>query len=235
MAAERDPVGAFATLGVVAFTTTRDAGDYGIPPDGLTDAARMKWEALIPGIPGALRLASAKQVHGKKVLTHGADWSGWKRVDGADGHVTNEPGTALAVTVADCVPVFLAHASGAVGLLHAGWRGVAAGMLASGVEAMAALGAEPGELHVHLGPSISGRNYEVGADVYRELTGWETARARRVDLRALLAEQARALGIRRVSASPFCTWENADQFYSHRRGDAGRQIAVIVAPSLPAR
>jgi copper oxidase (laccase) domain-containing protein len=70
----------------------------------------------------------------------------------------------------------------------------------------------------------------VGSDVYEQLTGWETVRPRQVDLRALLMEQARELGIAQVSASPHCTVEDNDRFFSHRAGDAGRQIAVIIAP-----
>jgi YfiH family protein len=162
------------------------------------------------------------------VVTHSGDWTGWRRLDAADGHVTSTPRTALAVTVADCVPVFLAHESGAVGVLHAGWRGVAGRVLASGLSAMSVLGAPPQDVHVHLGPAISGRNYEVGPDVYQQLTGWETARPRGVDLRALLAEQARALGVRHLSGSVACTRDDP-RFFSHRGGDAGRQIAVIVA------
>jgi hypothetical protein len=227
--AVRDPVEAFAGLGVVAFTTQRPAGDYRIPTDGPTDDARQQWESLLPTLAPARRLVSARQVHGARVLAHSGDWEGWRRIEGVDGHVTATPGTALAVTVGDCVPVFLAHSSGAVGLLHAGWRGVAARVLDAGITAMEVLGASSSELHVHFGPAISGRHYEVGADVYRELTGWETVHPRRVDLRALLAEQARERGVKHLSASPFCTWEDTDRFFSHRRGDVQRQIAVIVA------
>jgi polyphenol oxidase len=229
-AAARDAVDAFAGLGVTAFTTTRHAGDFGVPAEGPTPATRTQWEGLLPTIDGAQRLVSSKQIHGRVVLTHDDAWTGWRRLDGADGHVTARRGTALAVSVADCVPVFLAHPSGVVGVLHAGWRGVVARILDVGLDAMIALGAPPDETHVHLGPAISGRQYEVGIDVYRELTGWETQRPRRVDLRALLAEQARARGVRHLSASPFCTKEDNDRFFSHRAGDAGRQVAVIVAP-----
>ena len=229
-AREREAVAAFAGLGVTAFTTTRHAGDFGVPADGPTASVRTKWEGLLAEVEGAQRLVSSRQIHGRVVLTHEGDWTGWRRLEGADGHVTATRGTALAVSVADCVPVFLAHPSGIVGVLHAGWRGVVARMLDAGLDAMNALGAPPEETHVHLGPAISGRQYEVGVDVYRELTGWETQRPRRVDLRALLAEQARARGIRHLSASSFCTKEDNDRFFSHRAGDAGRQVAVIVAP-----
>jgi YfiH family protein len=225
-----EPVEQFQALGIVAFTTTRDAGDFGVPLDGPTAVARRHWETLLTTLAPAERLASARQVHGRVVLHHSGGWTGWRRVDGADGHVTRTPRTALAVTVADCVPVFLAHASGVVGVLHAGWRGVVDHMLDAGLDAMEALGVPVEEVHVHLGPAISGRHYEVGPDVYRALTGWETVHSRRVDLRALLFEQARARRIVHLTASPSCTREDGNRFFSHRGGDTGRQVAVIVAP-----
>jgi len=226
--AEREVVEQFAELGVLAFTTTRHAGDFGIRAEGPSPDVRGRWERVLEQLAPAERLASARQVHGRIVLTHSGDWRGWRRIDGADGHVTATRGTALAVTVADCVPVFLAHPSGIVGLVHAGWRGVVDRVLDAGLDAMDAAGAPKDEVRVHLGPAISGRHYEVGPDVYRQLTGWDTIRPRRVDLRALLAEQARERGVVHLTASVSCTRENADQFYSHRGGDTGRQIGVIV-------
>ena len=85
---------------------------------------------------------------------------------------------------------------------------------------------------MHLGPSICGRCYEVGTDVYEKLTGWPTRRPRNVDLRALLAEQAKAHGVTRWTASAECTRCDNDLLFSHRAGDAGRQVAVIVAPPV---
>jgi YfiH family protein len=226
----REPVAAFEALGVTAFTTTRLSGDFGIGPDGPDARASAKWTELLASIPGVRRLASARQVHGRVVVAHSGDWEGWRRLDGADGHVTATPGTALAVTVADCVPVFLAHSDGIIGVLHAGWRGVAGRILDAGLDAFASLGAAEGDVHVHLGPAISGRAYEVGVEVYEQLTGWETKRPRHVDLRALLAEQARARGVRALSVSPSCTREDNAMFFSHRAGDAERQVAVIALP-----
>jgi YfiH family protein len=169
-------------------------------------------------------------VHGTRILEHGGGWEGWQRAEGADGHLTDARGTALAVTIADCVPVFLAHPDGAVALLHSGWRGTAAGILRRALARVTALGRPAGEWHVHLGPAICGRCYEVSPDVFEQLTGWQTIRHRHVDLRALLAEQAKEAGVRHVTASPWCTKCDNDRFYSHRAGDAGRQVGVIVAP-----
>lgn len=222
---------ALAEAGFLAFTTTRDAGSYGLPEQGEDPAATARWEALhrILVAHGAPRLASARQVHGTRVLVHGASWDGWLRVDGADGHLLTEGGAA-AVTIADCVPVFIAHPSGTAAVVHAGWRGVAGGILVEAIRAFAARGLPADELLVHLGPAICGRCYEVGVDVYEQLTGWPSRRPRQVDLRALLAEQAKQFGVRRWSASGECTRCDNDKLFSHRAGDGGRQVACIVSP-----
>lgn len=226
-----EAIAAFDDLGVRAFVTTREAGTFGIPEAGEDAEAIARWHALQRALAarGAPGLASAKQVHGTRVLVHGPvdSWRGWLRIDGADAHVL-AGGGAAAVTIADCVPVFLAHPSGVVGLVHAGWRGVADGILGKAIRAMADAGAAIGGLRMHCGPSICGRCYEVGPDVYERLTGFATKRSRQVDLRALLAEQAKELGVTRWSASGDCTRCDNDRFFSHRAGDAGRQVAVIV-------
>jgi YfiH family protein len=225
------PITTFAEFGVTAFITTRAAGSFGLPEQGDDPDITARWHAMQRALVplGAPRLASARQVHGTRVLVHTAGWEGWLRVDGADAHLLTAGGAA-AVTIADCVPIFLAHPSGVVAAVHAGWRGTAGGILAETVKAFDAQGLRASELVMHLGPSICGRCYEVGVDVYTQLTGWETKRPRQVDLRALLAEQGKSLGIGRWSASGECTKCDNDQLFSHRSGDAGRQIAVIVAP-----
>ena len=226
----REKVEAFASIGVEAFTTTRTAGDYGLG-DGEPPAETLaRWRALQAELAEmAPRLASARQIHGAKVLEHGEGSDGWTRHAGADGHLTVARGVACAVTVADCVPVFIAHPSGAVALLHAGWRGTAARIVEKGIGRLVDLGFDATDLRVHLGPAICGRCYQVGPDVFEQLTGWQTIRNRNVDLRALLAEQAKESGVRQLSASPHCTRCDNDRFFSHRAGDAGRQVAVIVS------
>ncbi len=226
----RIEIPSLAEVGVRAFVTMRQAGSFGLPEEGEDPAALGRWHALHRSLVplGAPRLASARQVHGTRVLVHGRAWDGWLRVDGADGHLLSEGGAA-AITIADCVPVFLAHPSGITAIVHAGWRGVVGGILREAVEAFVARGLAADELLVHLGPSICGRCYEVGVDVYEKLTGWPTRHPRQVDLRSLLAEQAKALGVRRWSASGECTKCDNDRLFSHRAGDAGRQVAVIVS------
>jgi len=220
-------------IGIQAFVTTREAGSYGFPEAGDDPMTTARWHALQRALAeqGAPRLASARQVHGTRVLVHRDQWEGWVRVDGADAHLL-AAGGAAAVTIADCVPVLVAHPSGAVAAVHAGWRGVAGGILGETIRTFGTLGIPSDELHVHLGPSICGRCYEVGPDVYEKLTGWPTRQARHVDLRALLAEQAKELGVTRWSASAECTRCDNDRLFSHRAGDAGRQVAVIIGSAL---
>ncbi len=224
-----EPVAPFHAIGVRAFTTTRAAGTFRLDGDDAAGEVVAHWHALHARL-GVARLASARQVHGRDVVRHGDGWHGWLRVDGADGHVTDAPGTALAVTIADCVPVFLAVAGGPVALLHAGWRGTVAGILAEGVAQLAAYGASPSAIHVHLGPAICGRCYEVSPDVHAQLTGVRVDRPTTVDLREVLARQAQAAGVRQVTRSAACTRCGDGRFYSHRGGDAGRQVAVLVHP-----
>lgn len=182
---------AFAAFGVGAFTTTRDAGDFNLGVEG--SGARERWHGLQEALAaqGAPRLASAVQVHGTRVLVHDGTWEGWLRVEGADGHIVIGAGAA-AITIADCVPAFIAHPSGVVGIVHAGWRGVAGGILPQALRLFAQLGCPVDECYVHLGPSICGRCYEVGSDVYEQLTGWQTKRPRHVDLRAIARRTGRA-------------------------------------------
>ena len=183
--------------------------------------------------PGGARLVGqhAAQVHGARVLVHDAAWSGWLRSDGADGHLAATPATSCAVTVADCVPVFVAHPSGAIALLHAGWRGTAGGILPAALRLLAERGLAAADVRVHTGPAICGDCYEVSPDVFARLTGRAVDAPAPVDLRAVLADQARAAGVRHVSTSERCTRCDNDRFYSHRAGDAGRQLGVLATPS----
>lgn len=220
----------FAAFGIRAFTTTREAGSFGLMSQEATRDVMQRWRQLREELaPDGARLATAAQVHGARVVTHGADWAGWLRVDNADGHVAPERGLALAVSIADCVPVFIGHPSGAVALLHSGWRGTAARIVERGIEALGHRGFAASELRIHLGPAICGKCYEVGPDVIRQLTGRDAGKHERVDLRALIAQHARDAGVRHIATSPLCTSCHNDRLFSHRAGDAGRQIAVIYA------
>lgn len=244
---EREPVVEFARLGITAFTTTRAHGDFSLAEPSHVEANTPRWLALQQSLePRPTGLVSSRQVHEARIAARHALWDGWERLDGFDAHLVTAERGAAAVTIADCVPVFIAHPSGAVAMVHAGWRGTAARVLPKTLEALRssldsrlATSASPlaprlsaHDCSVHLGPAICGRCYEVGPDVYEQLTGWQTLRSRNVDLRALLAEQAKESGVSSISASPWCTRCDNDRFFSHRAGDAGRQIAVIVARAV---
>lgn len=226
-----EEIDVFAAWGVRALTTTRAAGSFSVAGDEPVGQVMARWSALRQALGEAgARFATASQVHGARIITHAGGWAGWLRGDGADGHATRERATSFAVSVADCVPVFVAHPGGAVALLHAGWRGTAAGILPAALRLLATWGLDARELHVHFGPAICGRCYEVSADVYGQITGQAVEHPARVDLRAVLADQAHAAGVRLVSASEACTRCHHDRFYSHRGGDAGRQLGVIASP-----
>lgn len=209
-------------------TTGRDApgdmGFFGASPVGETLG---RWRALRDrtGIPRAIH---ARQVHGARVAVHEAGPPGIHILDDTDGHATASPAILLTVSVADCVPISLVDQDRRrIALLHAGWRGAAAGMLEAGVATLATLGSQPPELRVHLGPAICGPCYEVGPEVLNALALPSSGPAR-LDLRALLAGRALAAGIdaAALTVSTHCT-RCGDAFFSHRGGEAGRQVAYL--------
>ncbi|HEY1952315.1 MAG TPA: polyphenol oxidase family protein [Gemmatimonadaceae bacterium] len=220
----------FESWGIRAFTTTRDAGSFGLAGADPVNEVMGRWTAVQRDVGDvARRLVSIRQVHGTRVLVHTGGWEGWLRGPEADGHIAVEKGTALAVGVADCVPVFIAHPAGIVALLHSGWRGTAANITTEAISALARYGVAPDELAIHLGPAICGRCYEVSADVREQLTGQPATRPGNVDLRSIIAEHAAEMGVQKITVSSSCTRCDNDRFFSHRAGDAGRQIAVIAA------
>lgn len=180
---------------------------------------------------GTPRVVQGRQVHGATVRLHRAGPPGIHLAPDVDGHLTADPGVLLTVTVADCVPVFLvAPARRAVALLHAGWRGVAAGVLRAGVEAFRdRLGVPSSDLRMHAGPAICGDCYEVGVEVHRALGRPDPGGAAPVDLRAILAQRALELGVpaEGISTSSLCTRCGDGTFYSHRGGDRERQAALV--------
>jgi YfiH family protein len=226
-----DPIPELSKLGITAFTTTRDAGTFSLSGTDPIGEVMTRWTTLLRDLAGEARgIAIAPQIHGDTVLAHATSWEGFLRTRPADGHATIERGVALAVSIADCVPIFLAHPSGPVAILHSGWRGTAAKIINEGIRTLGNAGLPPDELHMHLGPAICGRCYEVSEDVRTQLTGEQANRPGCVDLRALIIEDAQAAGITKITVSPHCTRCDNDRFYSHRAGDAGRQVAVILAP-----
>lgn len=169
-------------------------------------------------------LAQAHQVHGAGVRCVAGPAP---PVVDADGQATDRADVALVVVVADCLPIALVG-EGAVVMLHAGWRGLAAGIVARGVDALRGLRA-PGPAAAAIGPGIGGCCYEVGDDVRTALGRAVPAGAdRRIDLKAVAREQLTAAGVAEIADVGVCTACD-ERFFSHRRdgGVTGRQAGVV--------
>jgi YfiH family protein len=143
-----------------------------------------------------------------------------------DGHVVRHPGLAPLVLTADCLPVALC-APGAVAMVHAGWRGLAAGVLDEGLAALRDVGAT-GPVAAAIGPGAGGCCYEVGDEVREAFADVpEAMLGRNVDLKAVATARLRAAGVEAVHDSGLCTMCDG-RFFSHRRdhGTTGRQGGV---------
>jgi YfiH family protein len=222
---------------VAAYASANLAGHVG--DDSITVAANRHRLAQSLGLE-AERLVWMDQVHGSSVAVVDAatpapsDPLG-RTVPATDALVTTDPSTALAVLVADCVPVLLADdVAGVIGAAHAGRRGLHNGVVPATVERMVALGARPERLTVRLGPAVCGLCYEVPADMRDEVVSVvpsAAATTRRgtpaLDIRAGLVEQLGRIGIADPIVSATCTVED-EEFYSYRRdGVTGRFAGVI--------
>ncbi len=224
-----------AELNLIAGVTARGA-DFGLASPEPAAAVLNRWRrlhaALRPAFPAVV---VGRQCHGTTLATHQAPATGWQVLDDTDGHLTAGPGILLAVTVADCVPVYLAQTAGEwIALLHAGWRGTAGGIVEQGIAALAKLaGCAPRDIVIHCGICVCGNCYEVGSEVYQAVTGEPTTGKRKLDLRAAVAQRAERSGVRRVTRSPWCTAHDRDTFYSHRGsgGKDGRMVAYLGRPS----
>jgi polyphenol oxidase len=169
-----------------------------------------------------------RQVHGAEIARHDAAPIPNAYADPGpdlrpvDGQVTDRPGLAPLVMVADCLPVAIAGPGG-VAMLHCGWRGLAAGIVARGVE-------EVGATAAAIGPGIGPCCYEVGPEVLVEFEdlGEGIADGRMLDLRAVVRRLLERAGVDSVVASELCTRCNPELFFSHRRDGerTGRQAGV---------
>lgn len=175
------------------------------------------------------------QVHGVTVADADAARRGGAEPQ-ADAAVAREAGTVCAVLVADCMPVLLADREGtAVGIAHAGWRGLCAGVIGATLEA---LSVPPGRILAWLGPAIGPRAYEVGADVRAaflaqdpgNVAAFSPSRAEhwRLDLYAIARRQLEQRGVGGIHGGGLCTYSDARRFYSFRRDrTTGRMAALI--------
>ncbi len=191
-----------------------------------------------------------RQVHGSRVVRLGeADAREGAPTHEADACVSTDPGIACTIQAADCLPVlFAAPAGRAVGAAHAGWRGLAGGVLEAAVTAVcAAAQCAPSELEAWLGACIGPGAFEVGADVLEAFAAGsalpEGAAFFRplhpgkwlADLAGLARARLAAAGVRHISGGRWCTVEDSSRFYSHRRdGVSGRMAAAIWIPHRPA-
>jgi len=203
--------------GTALFTTRRGGvseGPYaslnlGLWTDDAADRVQCNRERIREQAAVA-RFAQGRQVHGTRVVVD-AD-----APQEADGQVTTARDVAAIVLAADCLPVALAGPA-AVGVVHAGWRGLAAGVVEAGVAATSALAAA-------IGPGIGPCCYEVGDDV-RAVFGTS---APTLDLKAVARARLAAAGVHEVHDCGLCTACDAERFFSHRRdrGLTGRQAGL---------
>ncbi len=199
---------------------------------------RARLQQDLPGRP-----AWISQVHGIAVADAAAVGPD-SPVLVADASIASAPGVVCAVMTADCLPVLLADVDGkVVGAAHAGWRGLAAGVLGETVRAMRAAGA--GEITAWMGPAIGPAQFEVGADVFDSfMAGAQAGEGARIAaaFRPYPGREGKfladiyALGrlflardeVLRVSGGTYCTASDAAQFYSYRRDHVtGRQASLI--------
>lgn len=186
------------------------------------------------------RIAVSHQVHGVELIDHPdqpvprcsfaahelekeQSGTGCDGLPEADGHILSAEGVAALVFVADCVPVALAGPGG-VAMLHCGWRGLAAGIIAKGVAAIGATDAA-------VGPSIGPCCYEVGDEVLTafDRLGEGVASARMLDLPEVARRSLAEAGVEQVETSGLCTSCEPELFFSHRRdrGRSGRQAGLV--------
>ncbi len=175
------------------------------------------------------------QVHGAAVA-----WAGHSGVLlVADAMIADRPLQACVVLTADCLPVLLCDDAGTrVAAVHAGWRGLAAGVLEATLAGLVRSGVTPDSLMAWLGPAISAPSFEVGSDVRDAFLARDPAAAGefepnargrwQFDLPALARRRLVAAGVKRVSGGELCTHGDPGRFFSYRRdGSGGRQATVV--------
>ncbi len=191
--------------------------------------------ALAPSAADTPPLAWARQIHSDRVLHPGAGAAG--ECGEGDALIAESGGPALCVVTADCVPVLLAGPEGTAAV-HAGWRGLAAGVIGKTVaEAIAVLGAEPAGWTAWIGPAIGPCCYEVDADVAAQVVAASEpavalpgpAGKPHLDLHAAARHQLERAGITAIHTVSTCTRCAVERLWSYRREGraAGRNLALI--------
>ena len=206
--------------------------------------------ARLLDLTGVSEAAWLEQIHGAGIV-RAEDVLAQTHANGiptqADASVTDRPGTVCVVMVADCMPVLLCDEAGrAVGAAHAGWRGLAAGIVEQTAQRVADLaGVEAASLHAYLGPAIGPDAFEVGADVrdafMKGVDGKQREAAANAfvthphnpgkylaDLATLARLRLQRLGVTRIAGGDLCTVTQRERFYSYRRDrETGRMAALI--------
>ena len=189
---------------------------------------RARLRAFLPGAPVWL-----DQVHGANAIDVGENYPHPPRADAA---IARDTGVVCAVLTADCLPVLLCDRSGSiVAIAHAGWRGLAGGVIENVVAAMEV---EPGTLLAWLGPAIGPDAFEVGVDVHSAFCATDPGASTcfspkspgkwRANLFALARRRLAAAGVRAVYGDEVCTYTNSARFFSFRRdGETGRMATSI--------
>jgi polyphenol oxidase len=206
---------------VRGLVTTRALGDM------KSEDGRKRLRAHLPAEPVWLR-----QVHGTDVVDAACASAG----TAADASYTHEKNTICAVMAADCMPVLLADERGdVVGIAHAGWRGLCAGVIEATI---AAMGVPAGRMLAWLGPAIGPGAYEIGEDVRaafleRDARAAAAFRPTRpghwhLDLYAIARQRLVARGVARVFGGGLCTASDAERFFSWRRDRAAGRMAAAV-------
>ena len=192
---------------------------------------RRRFERFLPASPVPL-----SQVHGAAVAVLDRATTAAPTADAA---VTREPGVVCSVLTADCMPVVVTDRGGSVvGIAHAGWRGLAAGVLEATVDALGQLGANRGDLLAWLGPAIGPTAFEVGADVHeafcaadpRAAAFFAFGRPKKwyADLFGLARQRLQRAGIASIHGGGECTYSDATRFFSYRRErDSGRMATAV--------
>ena len=221
--------GAYASLNLGFATSRRASAD---DPAAIA-VNRQRLLARLPSPPVWL-----DQVHGTAVIAVDATNLAALRAQPpqADAAITRESDVVLAVLTADCLPVALASCDGSVlGIAHAGWRGLAQGVLDNTVSAM---DVPADDIVAWLGPAIGPDAFEVGADVYAAFSDRDAGAALcfrstapgkwHADLYALARRRLRQLGVRSIEGGGFCTYSDAATFFSYRRdGETGRMATLL--------
>jgi polyphenol oxidase len=225
MSAERDLLRELPGGGRVLFTARADGNMSSVGGEHRERAEHAR-ERLRERI-GVERLARGHQEHGtvvRRVTVMPEPEQPGEQRPNADGQATTLAGVGAIVLAADCLPVALG-CDGAVAMLHAGWRGLAAGVLEEGVRALRELaGAQP--IHAVIGPGAGACCYEVGPEVHRAFAGAHR-HGHNVDLHAIARERLLGAGVAELQDVGACTICD-ERFFSHRRegARAGRQAGV---------